>query len=198
MRQRVRHHMQQHHVFYIAYQPGLPGKAAQKGFCQRDSFLLMIIGMKNAVFLLGANCLSKIMGQCGKHKPVGVLCVFSQQCSLIQYHHRVVPHIPFGMINRILGNIDQGLHLRKPDVQLLHFAENFKENRRTFRLCNRFLQFPGNPFPREKRKLHSAAQGNRLLCHREAESCGKLCSPQHPEGIFGKGSVVYMVNHSGG
>ena len=81
-------------------------------------------------------------------------------------------------------------------IQLLHFPQQFKENRGFFRFQQGLFQFSRNTFSGKMPKIHSAAQGNGFLCCTKAEPGSKLCRPQHPQGILCKGLIINMTKNT--
>ena len=151
-------HVQLDHIQHIAPELLLPGDAGQEGFRRGQTRLLVAERADTASAVPpGGIGLAEVVAQCGKHQFSGVLCLGAQGCGPVQHQHGVVPDVPLGVKSWLLGHADQGLHLGKPDAQLLHLPQGFEEYGGPGRFQKGLFQLGHDPLPGEGGQIHGFA-----------------------------------------
>ena len=115
--------MQRHHVEDIILYVLFIGEAPDKGFNERHSFYLMLIGVDASVLLCRRNYFAKIVSQRQQHEAVWLGHAVPERSGPVYDLHRVGPDIAFRVKDRILFKAYGLLQLREPYIELVHRAQ---------------------------------------------------------------------------
>ena len=122
--------MKRHHVLKVRDHIPFVGEPFYETLYQRHTFYLMFVCMDTSVLFRCGHGLPKIMCERKQHESIRIRHLIAHGSCSVEHFHCVCPDIAFRMENRVLLKAYEKLELRKPCMELIHYAEFFKEDGR--------------------------------------------------------------------